>query len=247
MLEEEEGSHWHHASPITGITCSARLEEVLKLAGKYLAPLLQPGQWVVQKYMELSLTILGTKFDLWQWFLVSDWSPLTVWFYRDSYVHFCCQPFSMHRLHCSQHLCNVIIQKRWRLAGGWQPKLPCDLIWSSQQFQLYLQQAGHAEAWDKLILPSMKEPVVAALHSARELVEEHKGSFKLYRADFMFGENCQPWLQEINTNPSLEPCSAVTPWLCTAVLRNTLRVVREHKENSAHLWSPSSLWTPSFF
>uniref|UniRef100_A0A8V5FQN5 Uncharacterized protein n=1 Tax=Melopsittacus undulatus TaxID=13146 RepID=A0A8V5FQN5_MELUD len=82
-----------------GITCSVQLEEVLELAGKYLAPLLQPGQWVVQKYVELSLTIPGTKFDLRQWFLVSDWSPLTVWFYRDSYVHFCCQPFSMHRLH----------------------------------------------------------------------------------------------------------------------------------------------------
>ncbi|KAM9019813.1 LOW QUALITY PROTEIN: tubulin monoglycylase TTLL3-like [Ara ararauna] len=165
----------------TGITCLAQLEEVLELAGKCVVPLLQPGQpgqWVVQKYVEWLLTILGTKFHLWQWFLVSDWNPH--WFYRDSYMSFCSRPFSMHCLHRSRHLCNVIIQNWWRLARGRHPKLPCDLIWSSQQFQLYLQQAGHAEAREKLIL------------------------FELYGADFIFGEDCQPLL-EINTNPPLEP------------------------------------------
>ncbi|XP_030338130.1 tubulin monoglycylase TTLL3-like [Strigops habroptila] len=214
-----------------GITCSARLEEVLEVVGKRVAPSMQAGQWVVQKYVERPLLILGTKFDLRQWFLVTDWNPLTVWFYRDSYVRFCSRPFSLHRLHWSQHLCNVAIQKQWRLSGGRHPKLPRDLIWSSQQFQLYLQQAGHVEAWEKVIVPGMKEAVVAALHSAQELVGSRKGSFELYGADFMFGEDCQPWLLEINTNPSMEPCSAVTRRLCTAVQRNTLHVVLDHKKN----------------
>ena len=74
---------------------------------------------------------------------------------------------------------------------------------------------------------------MAALCSAQELVGSHKGSFELYGADFMSGEDCQPWLLEINTNPSLEPCSAVTRRLCAAVLRDTLHVVLDHKENPA--------------
>ncbi|KFQ52971.1 Tubulin monoglycylase TTLL3, partial [Nestor notabilis] len=182
-----------------GITCSARLEEVLEVAGKCTASALQVGQWVVQKYVERPLLILGTKFDLRQWFLVTDWNPLTVWFYRDSYVRFCSRPFS---LHCLQR----------------------------HQFQLYLQRAGHAEAWEKVIVPGMKQAVVAALHSAQGLVASRKGSFELYGADFMFGEDCQPWLLEINTNPSMEPCSAVTRRLCAAVQRDTLRVVLDHNK-----------------
>ncbi|XP_057267929.1 tubulin tyrosine ligase 3-like [Pezoporus wallicus] len=123
----------------------------------------------------------------------------------------------------SRHLCNVSIQKQWRQAAG--SKLPCGLIWSSHQ----LQQVGHTEAWENVIVPGMKEAVVATLHSCRELVRYRKGSFDLYRADFMFGEDCQPWLLEINASPTMVPCSAVTRQLCAAVQRDILRVVLDHR------------------
>ncbi|XP_057267930.1 tubulin tyrosine ligase 3-like [Pezoporus wallicus] len=214
-----------------GITCSARLEEIVELPGKPAAPSARPGQWIVQKYVERPLLIFGTKIDLRQWILVTDWNPLTIWFYRDSYVRFCSQPFSLSHLHASRHLCNVSIQKQWRQAAGRNPNLPCDLIWSSHQLQLHLQQVGHTEAWENVIVPGMKEAVVATLHSCRELVRDRKDSFELYGADFIFGEDCQPWLLEINASPTMAPCSAVTRQLCAAVQRDILRVVLDHREN----------------
>ncbi|XP_048152002.1 tubulin tyrosine ligase 3-like [Corvus hawaiiensis] len=213
-----------------GIVCATRLEEVLELSRSCTAPAARVCEWVVQKYVEQPLTIFDTKFDIRQWFVVTDWKPLTVWFYRDCYLRFCSQPFSLRRLEPARHLCNVSIQKRYKTSQP-DPRVPLDKIWSNKQFQAYLARLGRADAWHRVMVPGMKAAILNALRCTQDQVGSRKGSFELFGADFLIGEDCQPWLLEINSCPTMSPSSAVTRRLCANVQRDTLRLVLDRKDN----------------
>ncbi|XP_041329858.1 tubulin monoglycylase TTLL3-like [Pyrgilauda ruficollis] len=213
-----------------GIVCATRLEEVLELAQSCTGPPVQVCEWVVQKYVERPLTIFNTKFDIRQWFLVTDWKPLTVWFYRDCYLRFCSRPFSLCHLEPARHLCNVAIQKRYKTSQP-DPRVPPDKIWCNKQFQAHLARLGRANAWQRVMVPGMKAAILNALRCTRDQVGSRKGSFELFGADFLIGEDFQPWLLEINSCPTMSPSSAVTRRLCANVQRDTLRLVIDRKDN----------------
>ncbi|NXH41957.1 TTLL3 monoglycylase, partial [Dicaeum eximium] len=214
-----------------GIVCMTRLEEMLQLAWSCTAHSLRLGRWVVQKYVEQLLTVFGTKFDIRQWFVVTDWKPLTVWFYHDCYLRFCSRPFSLHHLERARHLCNVSVQKWYKTSPDQDPRVPPDKIWSNKQFQEYLAQLGRADAWHQVLVPGMKAAILNTLRSAQDRVRFRKGSFELYGADFLVGTDCQPWLLEINSCPTMSPSSAVTRQLCANVQRDTLCLVLDRKDD----------------
>ncbi|XP_071815936.1 tubulin monoglycylase TTLL3-like isoform X3 [Apostichopus japonicus] len=211
-----------------GIFCLNKLDDLLKLVGNPMV--IKEGKWVVQKYIERPLLVYNTKFDIRQWFLVTDWNPLTVWFYRMCYLRFCTQPFTMDSFDASIHLSNQSIQKNYENATTRSRMLPDDNMWDSEEFKAYLEKRGCGNVWDDVVYPGMKKAVVSALLCCQDAVTMRKNSFELYGADFMMTDDFDPWLIEINCSPAMGATTEITERLCAAVIEDTLAVVLDRRK-----------------
>ncbi|EPY84852.1 hypothetical protein CB1_000437003 [Camelus ferus] len=184
------------------IVCMNHVEEILELVAADHLP--AKDKWVVQKYIETPLLIYDTKFDIRQWFLVTDWNPLTIWFYKESYLRFSTRRFSLDNLDSAIHLCNNSIQKHLKNDKGRSPLLP-------------------------IIYPSMKRAIANTMRVAQGRVEPRKNSFELYGADFILGRDFKPWLIEINSSPTMHASTPVTAQLCAQVQEDTIKVVVDRR------------------
>jgi len=104
-----------------GIVVYDRLDDMLKLCSSTVT---DNAKFIVQKYIERPLLIHNTKFDIRQWFLVSDWNPLTIWMYKESYLRFCTEHFSLATRQRNVHLCNYSIQKHYKNNSNRHADLP---------------------------------------------------------------------------------------------------------------------------
>lgn len=208
------------------------MNNIKDIIGLMNIPAAQKTRYVVQKYIENPLIIYGTKFDIRQWFLISNCQPLTIWIYKDSYLRFCSQIFSLKNYHESVHLTNNAVQTKYKNNGGRDKALPDENMWDCHTFKAYLRQIGKAELWDTRIYPGMKQSLIGAMLACQDSMDKRQNSFELYGADFMLTEDFTPWLIEINSSPDLAPTTSVTARLCPQCLEDVIKVVLDRRFNA---------------
>lgn len=212
-----------------GIKCLNSLDEILKnISAKVL---LKEGKFVIQKYIENPLLIEGTKFDIRQWFLVTNWNPLTIWIYKECYIRFSGQLFTCTNLNESVHLCNNSVQKHYKISKLRSNALPHDNIWDLNTFSQYLKDTIGYDIWREKFYEQAKNIIHHVLFSCLENVVHHKGSFELFGADFMITSDLKLMLLEINSSPTMAESTEVTRRLCRQVQEDCIRLIVDRKRN----------------
>jgi tubulin monoglycylase TTLL3/8 len=203
-----------------GITCLKNLVEILDLARK------TANQWVVQKYIENPLMIHKRKFDIRQWVLVTDWNPLTVWFYEECYVRFSGDEYNPDDLENRfVHLTNNSVVKHMQ---GQDDSRFEQNMWRMETFREHLKEQHGKDVFEDIIKPMMKQSVIRSLESAQDMIGHRGSSFELYGYDFMVDENLNVWLIEINLSPSLDYSTPVTKRLVKMVSEDLVKVVVDY-------------------
>lgn len=165
-----------------GIFLSTSLNEIEKSTrGK-------ESQWICQKYIEHPLIILNHKFDIRQWVLLTDWNPLTIYYYKNCYLRFCSGEYDDDNLNdIYKHLSNNCIQKD--KIDGFNESLFKGLMWKIDQFKNYLKEKfGDDTIYDNIIRPQMNNIIIKSLKSCLGLIEERKLTFEMFGYDFMIDE-----------------------------------------------------------
>ncbi|XP_014102567.2 tubulin glycylase 3A [Bactrocera oleae] len=208
-----------------GIQLMDNLKKILVLVNPSIG---SKSRYVVQKYIERPLIIHHTKFDIRQWFLITNVQPLVVWMYKESYLRFSSQEYSLSNHHESVHLTNHAIQKKYN-NGKRDKRLPVENMWDCYSFQAYLRQIGKQDMWQERIYPGMKKAIVGTMLSSQENMDRRPNTFELFGADFMICENFYPWLIEINSSPDLGATTSVTARMCPQCLEDVIKVAIDRR------------------
>ena len=105
--------------------------------------------WVVQKCIENPLIVEKRKFDIRQWVMVTDWNPLTIWCYKDSYVRFCATEYDPTKDSRKNHLTNNSVVKKF---SEFDDEIEGNM-WSSEEFAEHLEGKYNDDVWTSKIWP----------------------------------------------------------------------------------------------
>ncbi|KAG2461335.1 TTLL9 polyglutamylase, partial [Polypterus senegalus] len=199
---------------------------------------IQVESYVAQRYIENPYLIGGRKFDLRVYVLVTSYTPLKAWLYRDGFARFSNTRFSLSSIddNCilefivalahyklililNVHLTNVAIQKT---APDYDPEKGCK--WQMQQLRRYLI-AKHGVDIIEMLFRDMDAIFVRSLQSVQKVIINDKHCFELYGYDILLDEQLKPWLIEVNASPSLTASSLEDYDLKCRLLEDTLHVV----------------------
>ena len=103
------------------------------------------------------MIIIGKKFDIRVWVLVTSVEPLTVWMFMKPYLRFTAEDYNANQLHNKfSHLTNATVSKgksQSKVKGKYKIK---NNMWTTEDFAQFLENEYSADSLENVIFPQIK-------------------------------------------------------------------------------------------
>lgn len=127
----------------SGLSRGRGIQMIRELDAIFKATELDGFNWICQKYIESPQLVHGYKFDIRQWVLVVDWSPLTVYVWRQPYIRFAGEKYDESCTNRSEymHLVNNSVVKHMDGFYAQNDELQTSgYMWFRQQYEEWLHR-----------------------------------------------------------------------------------------------------------
>jgi tubulin monoglycylase TTLL3/8 len=179
-----------------GITCMNNLSEILHFLKS------NSSLYMAQKYIENPMIILGRKFDIRQWILVTDLDPLTIWMYDTPYLRFGAEDYKLEEFsNLYSHLTNNSVVK---YSMNFENNKIQGNMWEIESFAEYLKMRYGSDVWKEVIQEKIKKIVISSMESVKKSIKCRKNSYELFGYDIMIDEQLNAWLIEVNSSPAMD-------------------------------------------
>ena len=195
---------------LTGVNINNQIEKDKNLKQKEIQNenIILSEKVLLQKYLEKPLLYDERKFDMRIWVLLNH--EMNIYICKEGHLKIASEKFYIQSNDLYVHLTNYTIQKK-------NPNFSKKEIGNEISFEIFQQsldkllkeQKKENINFRKEIFPKLKEIILLSMESVKHLIneKERKNCFELFGYDFIFDQNFNPYLLEINTNPGLEESS----------------------------------------
>eukprot|EP01064_Diplonema_japonicum_P014609 TRINITY_DN2228_c2_g2_i1.p1 TRINITY_DN2228_c2_g2~~TRINITY_DN2228_c2_g2_i1.p1 ORF type:complete len:509 (+),score=49.48 TRINITY_DN2228_c2_g2_i1:35-1561(+) len=193
---------------------------------------------VVQTYIDRPLLLSGYKFDLRLYVLVTSFSPLRVYVYRNFLVRFGTEKYDLRDLkNLHSHLTNTSLNKNAPNCTAEKEGIGEGCKWDADRFTEWLRHTGVPM---DVLWTRIETVVNITLLSISTSVPRHEACFELYGFDMIIDQSLKPWLLEVNFSPALQVDGEVDEKVKGPLVRDMMQTLKVQEHPASPAPSPSA-------
>ena len=172
---------------------------------------------IIQKYIEKPLCYKGRKCDMRLWVLLT-WD-FNLYLFKEGHFKASSLEYDVNSLNNFVHLTNYSVQKYCENFSKFEKSNEI----SFNDFNISYENKINVQ---KDLIPKTKEIIIHSIKSCINKINklERKICFEIFGYDFIFDENYNPFLLEVNTNPGLEISSPLIEMLIHRMIDDAFKL-----------------------